>query len=505
MACRSASHWARLASDSARRSASSRRPAGRVGLLGQGRLLDLQPGHPPGELVQLGRHGVDLGAQPRPGLVDQVDGLVGEEPVADVAVAEGGRGDQGAVLDLDAVEHLQPLAQPAQDRDGVLDAGLVDQDGLEAALQGGVLLDPLAVLVDGGGPDHVQLAAGQHRLEHVAGVHGAFGGAGPDHGVELVDEQENPPLGGADLVEHRLEPLLELAPVLGPGDQGAQVEGEDRLVAQPLGHVAADDPLGQALHDGGLADPRVADQHRVVLGLARQDLHHPPDLGVAADHRVEPAGAGVGDQVAPVLGQGLVGDLGHGRGDPLVAAHPGQRGQEALAGDALLAQQPPGGAGRALVQEGEQQVLDRDVLVLEPAGFPLGGVEQAGQPLGDHHLPGRDPGPGHSGPSAQLALDRAPQQVGVGPGRRQQPRHQALGLVEQGQQQVLAVDLGVAEAQRLGLGVVQGLLRLLGQTVEVHSRSSLLGCEAGPPGRARSARSRTSMRSRRSSTRPMAA
>ena len=66
--------------------------------------------------------------------------------------------------------------------------GLVDEHRLEAALEGGVLFDVLAVLVDGGGADHVQLAPGQHGLEHVAGVHGPLGGAGADHGVQLVDE-----------------------------------------------------------------------------------------------------------------------------------------------------------------------------------------------------------------------------------------------------------------------------------------------------------------------------
>ena len=73
--------------------------AGRVVLLAQRGLLDLQPHHPPGQLVQLGRHRVDLGTQPGAGLVDQVDRLVRQEPVGDVAVAEVGRGDQRAVLD----------------------------------------------------------------------------------------------------------------------------------------------------------------------------------------------------------------------------------------------------------------------------------------------------------------------------------------------------------------------------------------------------------------------
>ena len=112
----------------------------------------------------------------------------------------------------------------------------------------------------------MQLAAGQHRLEQVAGVHRALGGAGADDGVQLVDEQDHPALGVLDLLEDGLEPLLELAAELGPGDQRAQVERDDPLVAEGLGHVAADDALGQAFDDGRLADARLADQDRVVLG-----------------------------------------------------------------------------------------------------------------------------------------------------------------------------------------------------------------------------------------------
>ena len=201
-AWRSASHWARMASASARRSASSLRSSssrallGRASvLLGERGLFDLEPHDTPGELVELGRHRVDLGAEHRARLVDEVDGLVGQEAVGDVAMAQHDGRDERAVLDLHAVEHLEPLAQAAQDRDRVLDRGLVDEHRLEAAFEGGVLLDVLAVLVEGGRADHVQLAAGEHRLEHVAGVHRAFGGAGADDGVQLVDEEQDAALG----------------------------------------------------------------------------------------------------------------------------------------------------------------------------------------------------------------------------------------------------------------------------------------------------------------------
>ena len=88
----------------------------------------------------------------------------------------------------------------------------------------GVLLDVLAVLVERGRADHAQLAAGEHRLDHVAGVHRAFGRAGADDRVHLVDEGDHLALGVGDLLEHCLEALLELAAVLRAGHHRAQVE-----------------------------------------------------------------------------------------------------------------------------------------------------------------------------------------------------------------------------------------------------------------------------------------
>ena len=172
--------------------------------------------------------------------------------------------------------------------------GLADEHLLEAALERRVLLDVLAVLVERGGADHAQLTAGEHRLDHVAGVHrGVAGRAGADDGVQLVDEGDDLPLGVGDLLQHGLEPLLELAAVLGAGDHRAQVERHRaRLPLQALGHVAGDDPLGQALDDRGLADAGLADQHRVVLGAAGEHLDDAADLGVAADDRVDLARRG---------------------------------------------------------------------------------------------------------------------------------------------------------------------------------------------------------------------
>jgi hypothetical protein len=91
----------------------------------------------------------------------------------------------------------------------------------------------------------------------------------------------------AELLEHGLQALLELAAVLGAGQQRGHVQRQHALALERLGHLAGHDALRQAFDDGGLAHAGLADQHRVVLGAALQHLDGAADLVVAADHRVE--------------------------------------------------------------------------------------------------------------------------------------------------------------------------------------------------------------------------
>ena len=60
-----------------------------------------------------------------------------------------------------------------------------------------------------------------------------------------------------------------------------------RLPLRPFGHFAVDDALGEAFDNCRLAHARLADEHRVVLGAAREHLHRAADLVVAADDRIE--------------------------------------------------------------------------------------------------------------------------------------------------------------------------------------------------------------------------
>ena len=151
-------------------------PVARGGILLflEGLTLDLELDDPAVQRLDFLRLAIDLHAQAAGGLVHQVDGLVGQEALGDVAVTERGGGDQRAISDAYAVVDLVLLLQAAQDRDRVLDRWLTDEHRLEAALKGGVLLGIFAILIECGGANAVEFAARQRRLQQVGGIHPIF-------------------------------------------------------------------------------------------------------------------------------------------------------------------------------------------------------------------------------------------------------------------------------------------------------------------------------------------
>ena len=444
-------------------------------LLGAARLLDLVL-----ELAVHGRRGHRLDPHPRRGLVDQVDRLVGQEAVGDVAVGQVGGRLERLVGDVDLVVLLVAVAQALEDLHGLLGRRLIDRDLLEAPLERGVALEVLAVLVERRRADRLQLAAGQRRLEDRGRVDRALGGAGADEVVQLVDEQDDVAALG-DLLHHLLEALLELAAVLGAGDQGGQVERVDLLALQQLGHVGVGDPLGQALDDGGLADAGLADEHRVVLGAAREDLHDPLDLGLATDDRVELALGGELGQVATELVEQLRGLLALALGTGGAAGgRPGPRAALAAAGtgqhpDHLVAdllgvgvevEQDAGGDALVLAHEAEQDVLGADVVVAEAERLAQRQLEDLLGARRERDLTGGDLLTG-----ADDAHDLCAHTLDGDVERLEHAGGKTLLFAQEAEQDVLGADVVVLERPRLFLRQDDHLAGSLCESLEHESVS----------------------------------
>ena len=167
----------------------------------------------------------------------------------------------------------------------------------------------------------MELTPRQRRLEHIARVHGTFGLARADHGMELINEQDHLPFFLAELVQHRLEAFLEVAAVLRPGQERTQIQRQDALILQAIGHFAVHNALRQALDDRGLAHTGLTDQNRVVLLATLQYLDGPPDLIIPADHRIQLAIPGPGGEIRGILVQCLTVFLCRGVVHGLTSTH----------------------------------------------------------------------------------------------------------------------------------------------------------------------------------------
>ena len=126
----------------------------------------------------------------RAGLINHVDGFVGQLAVVDIA-----RGQFHRRLDriggvFDVVMFLEIGFQTAQDFHAVFDRRLIHVDLLEPAAERAVLFEMLTEFLVGGRSHGAQLAALQGRFQQVRGIHRpARGRTSTDHGVNFVNEQ----------------------------------------------------------------------------------------------------------------------------------------------------------------------------------------------------------------------------------------------------------------------------------------------------------------------------
>ena len=332
------------------------------------------------ELHQAALHLVDLGGdafefhgEPAGGFVHQVDRLVGQEAVADVAVRELGGGNEGGVLDLHAlVMGFVARLEAAEDGDRVFDVRLADEDGLEAALEGGVFFDVLAIFVERGGADAAELAAGEGRLEEVGRIGAAFGCAGADHGVQLVDEQDHV-AGVLDFFQEGLEAFFELAAELRAGDQRAHVERDHARFLRLCGtspwtmRRARPSAIAVLPTPGSPMSTGLFFVRRERTWITRRISWSRPITGSSLPWRARSTRSMPYFSRAWNLPSGAWSVT---RAEPRTAR---SEPEDCVLGDRVEREHVLGFRLRA--SEGEQQVLGGDELVLHAVGFGLGGVE----------------------------------------------------------------------------------------------------------------------------------
>ncbi len=339
--------------------------------------------------------------------------------------------------------------QPTKDRDAVLDRRLRHEDRLEAPRQGRILFHVFTILVERRRPHAMQFAARQRGLEHIGGVHGAFCRACADQRVKLVDEYDDLAVAGRDLLQYRLQALLKFAAELGACHHGTEIQRHQSLVLQAFGDVAIDDALRQTFNDRSLAHTRFADENRVVLGAAGENLNRPTDFLVAADHRVELAAARRLGEILRVLLQRVVPCFGIGAIGRAPFAHCLHRSVQSLRCGTGVNQSL---SRRALTVHGQrhQQALDGHKGIAGLLGQLFGLLKDPCQLRRQVDLPGATAL--HPRQAIERRLDSSQSLLGVSARRLDQVAGQTFLVIDQHLQKVLRRKALMAAAQCQTLG-----------------------------------------------------
>src|SRR5471032_1428880 len=273
-----------------------------------------------------------------------------------------------------------------------------------------------------------------------------------------------------DLTERARQGKLD--PVIGRDDEirraiqvlQRRTKNNPVLIGEPgVGKTAIVEGLAQRIDDGGLADTRLADQHRIVFGAPLQHLDGAADLVVAADHRIELALARPFGQVQRVFFQRLALAFRFLRIDLGAAAHGVDGRLQRLARQAVFARQLAG-VGLVLAQR-QQHHLARHELVGALLRLLVGQVQHRDELAADLHVAA---GAGHFRQALDRRGERLAQATDVDAGTLQQRARAGVVLVQQGGQQVYWFDVLVVVAHGQALRVGQGFLEFGGEFVLPH-------------------------------------
>ena len=213
-----------------------------------------------------------------------------------------------------------PGAQPTKHLNSCLNTRLTNKYRLKAPLQSLILLNELTVFVQSGGADTLQLTVSQRWFKHITGINSSLSRPSPDYSMHLINEQYYFALCLPNLIHHRLKPLLKLTSELAPCHQCPHIQSHYLAPLKGIGNIVSHNLLCQPLSNGSLAHPGIANNHRVILGPPGKYLHHPANLIVPTDNRVELALTGKLSQVTTILLQGAIFALRPGISNPVPAA-----------------------------------------------------------------------------------------------------------------------------------------------------------------------------------------
>ena len=191
--------------------------------------------------------------------------------------------------------------------EGFVGSGRFYYDFLKTAFERTVFLNILAILVESGGANALNLATSESRFEQIGSIHRARSISGTHYGVNLVDKQYDVGI-ISHFVDDGFDAFFKLAAIFGASHHRSHVERKNALVLKNASHFTLADAYGETFYNSRFTHTRFAYEHRIVFLASAKNLRQAFYFAVAAYYRVEMTGFGLlGEVLAIFVEHGSVG------------------------------------------------------------------------------------------------------------------------------------------------------------------------------------------------------
>ena len=164
---------------------------GCISFLLESLLLNFQLKNLTTHFIQWCRHGFNFSSQLGSSLIHQINGLIWQETVRNVTVRQHCRRHQSRITNTYTMMYLITFLQATENGNSIFYRWFANHNRLETTLQGCILFNVLAVLIQSSSTNAAQLTTSHHWLQQVAGIHSTIGSTSTYYSMYLINEQQN--------------------------------------------------------------------------------------------------------------------------------------------------------------------------------------------------------------------------------------------------------------------------------------------------------------------------
>mmetsp|Transcript_9636 Transcript_9636/g.12553 ORF Transcript_9636/g.12553 Transcript_9636/m.12553 type:complete len:245 (-) Transcript_9636:801-1535(-) len=200
-----------------------------------------------------------------------------------------------------------PWLEATKNTHSVLRTWLINHDLLESTFQSFVSLDVFSILINSCSTNTAEVTTSQCRFQEIRSIHRSLSSTSTYDRMHFVNEQNDFSITLLNFLQNSLETFFEFTTHTSTSHKCTKVESNQTAWwFEGIGDIPSNHTLCNTFRNRCLADTRISNEDRIILGSTRQDLNSPTNFVVSPNDRIELSLFGTFRKINAIFKQGVI-------------------------------------------------------------------------------------------------------------------------------------------------------------------------------------------------------